>query len=233
MFYQSLKTEEVKDDFLRVAIFYLFLVKQGDWHTTVPGADKIVEYQTNSFKVVALFSLIESLTELTYKDFYKWLSEQPNDNIFPIENAFKLQNLYDQYKGSFGSIRQCVEFFNRLPHKQKNTLCNSVEFRRIGDDSKPHNYFDKKEQSIEKIVKYLYDLRSKFVHNTKFVLSISNMTVVSKDKNKLIITNLPLPVLLEAFEEGVIAHFKSKTQPGNQPTIAKAYGRVNSDIGDN
>lgn len=67
-FYSWLQSDHRKDDFLRVASFYLYLVKRGDWHVRVQGGNEVVDYLTNSFKLVALFSLIESLTDLKHQD---------------------------------------------------------------------------------------------------------------------------------------------------------------------
>ena len=67
-FYASLSKEN-KDEFLRVGSFYLFLAKGGDWH--VSFLDITPDYVTNSFKVVAIFALIESLSEEQHQDFYQ------------------------------------------------------------------------------------------------------------------------------------------------------------------
>lgn len=81
-FYAAL-TDEQKDEFLRVASSYLFLVKQGDWHVTVEGSNPVIDYFTNSFKLVSLFSLIESLSSEKHQDFYEWLGHIGGD-IYPI-----------------------------------------------------------------------------------------------------------------------------------------------------
>lgn len=199
-FYQSLRTNERKDEFLRVASFYLFLVKQGDWKITVPGYDPVIDYLTNSFKLVALFSLTESLTDLTHQDFYQWLSEQPQSEIFPIGGTAELKRLYEQYKVSFGSIRRCVAFFEHLPPNQKHVLCDSIQ-----PGGNPI-------ASIKKLAEFLYQLRSKFVHEGKVVLlQVTGLPMLSLEKNKVIHSNLTISTLLDAFEEGVLAHFQNGT----------------------
>jgi hypothetical protein len=72
-FYAVLRRPELRDEFLRVTSFYRYLVKEGDWQIRVPGYDPVIDYLTNSYKLVALFSLIESLTTLKHEDFYEWL----------------------------------------------------------------------------------------------------------------------------------------------------------------
>lgn len=198
-FYASLTTKD-KDEFLRVANFYLFLVKQGDWYISVPDYDKVIDYFTNSFKLVALFSLIESLTDLKHQDFYEWLSEQEESNVFPISNEKDLKLLYVNYKKSYGSIRRCVNFFEALPEERKITLCNSIQVKH------------KPLVNIKKLAQFLYELRSEFVHSAQLVLQLTESTTYHFDKNnKLTSSKLSLGDLLESFEEGVITYFKNKT----------------------
>lgn len=201
MFYASLPTPARKDEFLRVSSFYLFLVKQGDWYITVPGYDQVIDYYTNSFKLVALFSLIESLSEVQHQDFFQWLSSQTPAEVFSITNKADLKRLHETYKRSYGSIRRCVSFFDRLPSKQKTQLCESIQ-----PGGTPI-------ANIKKLAEYLYQLRSKFVHEAQFVLQISETPLFSFDKNKVTRSTLTVPILLEAFEEGVLAYFNDETRP--------------------
>ena len=124
-FYVTLSDEQ-KDDFLRVASSYLFLVKQGDWHVTVEGSNPVIDYFTNSFKLVSLFSLIESLSSEKHQDFYGWLGHTGGD-IYPISDKAALKHLHEKYKTTFGSIRRCVVFFERLSSAQQLDLCNSIQ----------------------------------------------------------------------------------------------------------
>lgn len=196
-FYHQLQSDHRKDDFLRVASFYLFLVKRGDWHVRVEGVDEVVDYLTNSFKLVALFSLIESLTDLKHQDFFEWLSSQDPSNVFPIKDSETLRKLHEKYKASYGAIRRCVAFFERLPQERKKYLGNAVY---VGGSPL---------ESIQKLAQHLYTLRSKFVHEAVLVLTLSDRPVLSLEKKgKLVQTNLPLPALMETFEEGVLAYFK-------------------------
>lgn len=198
-FYKSVEASKKIDVFHRVTNLYLFLVKRGDWHISVKGYDPIIDYFTNTFKLVALFSLIESLTELTYQDFYKWLSGQDQSIIFPISSKSRLSDLYDEYKKSFGSIRRCINFFERLPDQQKNKLCQSIQV-----DGTPI-------ASIKKLAQFLYKLRSKFVHEARLVLYISDSPIFHLKEKGINLSSLSIDILLDAFEEGVIAYFKKET----------------------
>ncbi len=198
-FYDSLETPERKNEFLRVASFYLFLVKRGDWHISVKGYDPIIDYYTNSFKLVALFSLIESVTELKHQDFYQWLKSQDDTIVFPISDKSDLNNLYSKYKKSFGSINRCVNFFEQLPDQKKIALCQSIRIKDLPIDS------------IKKLAQFLYNLRSKFVHEAEMVLYVNDSPTYHFDKEGLTQSTLSINLLLDAFEEGVIAHFKNET----------------------
>jgi hypothetical protein len=192
-FYTAL-TDEQKDDFLRVASSYLFLVKQGDWHVTVEDSNPVIDYFTNSFKLVSLFSLIESLSSEKHQDFYEWLGHIGGD-IYPISDKAALKQLHEKYKATYGSIRRCVAFFERLSSAQQTDLCNAVQIDGAAV------------KSIKDVAQFLYNLRSKFVHEGEFVLDIANVPVMSRHKNANTLTTLSMPKLLEAFEEGVVAYF--------------------------
>lgn len=192
-FYAAL-TDEQKDEFLRVGSSYLFLVKQGDWHVDVEDSNPVIDYFTNSFKLVSLFSLIESLSSEKHQDFYEWLGHVAED-IYPITDKAALKQHHERYKATFGSIRRCVAFFERLPPRRQAELRDSLKI-----DGAPV-------KSVKDVAQFLYNLRSKFVHEGKFVLDIANVPVMSRHKNANTLTALSMPNLLSAFEEGVVAYF--------------------------
>jgi len=43
-FYDNIKDDDLKNLFLKTASYYLFLVKNGDWHVDIKGSDKKVDY---------------------------------------------------------------------------------------------------------------------------------------------------------------------------------------------
>lgn len=195
-FYESLPDARTKDEFLRVSSFYLFLVKQGEWHVAVEGSDPVVDYLSNSFKVVAL---IESLSDEQYQDFYDWLRERHPKTTFPIRDASALATLNEEYKTSFGSIRRCIAFFNRLPAARQEALCKAISV-----DEKPL-------ASIKKVAEFLYDLRSKFVHEARLVLQLGDCLALSMKGQRVVETRLSADTLLDTFEEGVLAYFNRGT----------------------
>lgn len=196
-FYESLD-DKAKDSFLRVAGLYLFLVKEGDWHVRVKGSNPVIDYFTNSFKLVALFSLIESLSTERHQDFYEWL-EHEGPNIYPVRDKAGLRDLYDKYKLTYGSIRRCVAFFERLPRHHQAKLRASFQI-----DGAPA-------KTMKEIAQFLYNLRSKFVHEGELVLDITSIPVMSRRRGSITLTDLSIPDLLQAFEEGVIEYFVQAT----------------------
>ncbi len=191
-FYASLSTPVKKNQFLRTASFYYYLVKAGGWVVTAHDSNSVIDYLTNSYKVVGLFALIESLSTASHLDFYEWIKTQDPDKLFPIASRSALAALHTEYKKTFGSIRRCVGFFERLPQKRKEVLCAAI---RVNNAPLP---------SIKKVAEYLYSVRSNFVHEGHLVLQISNSTIYSDGKS----VTVAMPGLLEAFEEGLLAYFR-------------------------
>jgi hypothetical protein len=196
-FYTALPDDSRRNQFLRLASFYRYLVKKGDWHVHAEDSVPVVNYLTNSYKLVALFSLIESLSDEPYVDFYSWLNQRDSATTFPIPDTVTLTQLHEDYKESFGSIRRCVAFFRGLPLPRQNALCSAISI-----EGKPLS-------SIEEVAKFLYDLRSKFVHNAYLILEVSNHIVLSQ--RATVRTNLTLNDLLDLFEEGLLAWFCQET----------------------
>jgi len=117
----------------------------------------------------------------------------------PSANKAAIKQLHERYKATFGSIRRCVAFFEHLSSRQQAELCNSIQF-----DGTPV-------KSIKEVAQFLYNLRSKFVHEGELVLDIANVPVMSRHKNVNTLIELSTPKLFEAFEEGVVAYFNHAT----------------------
>jgi hypothetical protein len=85
-FFEAIENDEQKNLFLKTASFYLFLVKKGDWFVDIPGSDKRVDYLTDTYKYIAIFSLIEFLQEKEFMDFYSFLVRRKTNVNFPIND---------------------------------------------------------------------------------------------------------------------------------------------------
>lgn len=189
--------ESRRNEFLRVCASYRYLAKHGDWKIKVRGVNSVIDYLTNSYKLVAVFSLIESLSDLEHRDFYQWLTAKARKAVFPVEDRRTLDTLYREYKTSYGAIRRCEKFFLHLPPDEQRALCGSVTLNK------------KPTTEIKKLAGYLYQLRSKFVHNGELVLEIGGPILVNTDKGR-VHSRLTVPAVFRAFELGLLAHFRNE-----------------------
>lgn len=190
MKYNTIQTDDDKEKFLEVASFYLFLVKNGNWEVNVDGSDSYVEYLDHSYKFIALFSLIESLSSGDFRDFFSYLNTR---NVFPISKE-QLKMLYGEYNKQYGSIQNCRKFFEQYAQHATEKLAKKLI---IGNES----------LFPEGVAKYLYDIRSKFIHECRLVLETSENPTLSNRQNKSVLSNMTLPNFMELFEEGLINYF--------------------------
>lgn len=195
-FFNSIEDDEQKNLFLKTASFYLFLVKQGDWIVNIDGSDPKVSYLTKTYKYIGLFSLIESLQKDKFIDFFSYLLRKKSQVKYPINSRKELENLHKKYKEEFGSIHQSVSFFKSLNKKRQETLVQKLEVKGA-------------EPTIENLSKYLYELRSKFVHEADLILNMSEGTTVGRNGNKIVVCKLSIKDLMTFFEEGLINYFKA------------------------
>lgn len=195
--YYATIPEAKLNDFLRVCTSYRYLAKHGDWKIKVRGFNPVIDYLTNSYKLVAVFSLIESLSDLDYLDFYQWLTARGRKKAFPIESRKSLDALYRDYKTSYGAIRRCVQFFSRLSLEEQKSLCGSVTVNK------------KPTAEIKKLAEFLYNIRSGFVHKAEFAHEISGPIFVVT-KGGLVKSELTVGAVFRAFELGLIEHFRGE-----------------------
>ena len=113
---------------------------------------------------------------------------------WPINDKKELDQWYSKYKKEFGSIHQSVQFFKSLSAQKKADLIKNLEVKNTSP-------------TIENLSKYLYNLRSKFVHEADLVVNLSGITTVSKYGKKIVICNLSLKKIMKYFEEGLIIYF--------------------------
>ncbi len=199
VFYSNLKDDQAKDDFLRVGSSYLFFVRNGDWHVNVERCSPVIEYFTNSFKLVSVLSIVEDLTNKKHIDFFQWLNKKENQNSFPINSKKDLEKYYVSYKEKYGSIHNVKDFFTSLSEETKCNLCKLVT---VNDDEI---------QNIEELIKLIYKARSNFAHSTKYTLELGNHLHFGGTKEKLIVwKNFKIEYLLAAVEEGIVLHFKKR-----------------------
>lgn len=196
-FYRGLSSDDIKNDFLRVGTSYLFFVKSGDWHVNVERSNPVIDYITNSFKLISALSITESVTKKSHIDFFQWLNKKKNRHLFPIENEVLLKQHYELYKKEYGSIYAVKDFFNNLSQVTKDSLC-----RRVTVNGEPIT-------DIEELIKLIYEARSKFTHSTDSILEFSgDFHTGGTKKKRIVFKEFKISYLLAAIEEGIVTHFK-------------------------
>lgn len=200
-YYNSFKEDSVKDEFLRVGTSYLFFVKNGNWHIEVPRSNEVIEYFNNSYKLIGIIGLIESLSEEKYKDFHTWLVMKKNRIEFPIENKEALSKHYQNYKKEHGAIKKCLTFFETLSEFTKNEI-----YKLIKIDSEDID-------NIKIFVEMLYCARSEFAHESSMSLEIGDWFHFGQLNGKKVLwRKFKMKYLLAIFEEGLINHFNKYTE---------------------
>jgi hypothetical protein len=200
-FYDGFQSDEIKDEFLRVSSSYLFFVKNGQWHVDVPRSNPVIDYFSNSFKLVALLAIIESLSSEKFIDFFEWLVRRANKIPFPIENKSTLQKHYNSYKKDYGAIRRCKGFFEALSEESKIEICKLITI-----DGKPLD-------SIEIFVELIYKSRSEFTHSTDISIEMGDWLHLGKYKEKTVLwKKFKFEYLLQIFEEGLVTHFNKHSK---------------------
>ena len=107
----------------------------------------------------------------------------------------KLRAHYSRYKDEFGSIRYCISFFKALSPERQHALISRLEVEGT-------------EPTIENLAKFLYEMRSRFVHEAELVLHMSEEMSIGYHGKKIVVCNLSMKDAMRFFEEGLIAHFQ-------------------------
>ena len=189
--YDGLPSDERREKFLKIAPHYLALVKKGDWHVDIPDANVIIDYLTDTLKFVAIIALIEALSDETHIDFYAYLMRRTTKDEFPLTRD-QITEKYESYNEEYSANRRCISFFRRLPAQRQQELAGLLQL------TDP-------DVSIETFVKFLYQVRSDFVHNAAYAHEISKFQTLSRFKGKPVISGVSIADAMKFFEEGLIA----------------------------
>lgn len=104
---------------------------------------------------------------------------------------------------TLSATKRFIRFFERLDDKCKRRLSLRVQVKQQG-------------QPLEAVAKYLYALRSEFVHEGKLLVEVRAGPVISTRRmgkagpREIVATDLPLEILRETFEHGVLLRFSIK-----------------------
>jgi hypothetical protein len=195
IFYEKIVGNEEKLLFLETCTKYRLIVKDGDWICKLNDSHRVIDYITNSYKLLAIFALIESMANEKHIDFHDWLRERDDD--FPITTKKNLSRLHQEYKATYGSIKKVVTFFERLTTDHQARLCGLLT-----KDKQPM-------ESIKKLAQYLYDIRSKFAHEGKLAVQLHSGPMIQYRDKKSILINISMDDVTEAFELGLINRFRN------------------------
>lgn len=202
-FYDAIPSTSQKLLFLETCGKYRFLVKDGDWTAKVNGNEQVIDYLTNSHKLLGILALIESLNSVKFEQFHNWLRKQPS--VFPIYEK-SLVALNQKYNDEHGATRKVVKFFEALSHNHQARLCGLLT-----KDKQPM-------ASVKKLAQFLYEMRSKFAHEGQPAVALhSNAFLQYKGKDSVLV-KITIADVMEAFELGLIAHFKQMPQSIAGPT---------------
>src|SRR5262249_20230382 len=83
-YFNSIKNDEQKNVFLKTVSCNQLLVKCADLVLNAPNSDKVICYFTNTYRYVAFFSVIESLSEYQFNGFYPYIARLKSRIEIPI-----------------------------------------------------------------------------------------------------------------------------------------------------
>jgi hypothetical protein len=198
--YATLQGDEVKNSFLMLAAFYKFLVKDARVICTDPEFPDYVNYIDETWKYIALMSLIEAAyTDVDYREFYEWLRASPEGLHYPINSHAELDALWQEYLDIYGATHKAVRFFSALPQSAQLLIRNTLD---VGGEPRPIDY----------LAKLLYRIRSEFLHYARLILEFGTGNMLSRRNNKMVVSTLSLSHLQLVFESGLLRRFGFKPQ---------------------
>jgi len=200
--YHNIPDQQERNDFLKIACYYLFFVREGTVTSPNYQAEdlKLVD---QTYKYVAIISFIESLCGgKNYVEFYQWLMGQKN-LVFPINDHHDLTTQYEVYIADYGSKSRVVQFFRSLDRKVIQHLHNS--FIILEDNGTGE--LDEVDKTLDYLVNFLYQIRSDFVHKGELITEFGSDIVWSERKKKQLVSTMDFESIMRVFEMGFLNHF--------------------------
>jgi hypothetical protein len=199
-FYAAISDEQDQALFLRVGSFYRFLVREGHFH--FEDEDLNMSYIDDSYKYIAILSLVEALGGSSggYVSFHDWLHRKMKSTCLTLAESImdSIDRSYIEYNAEHGANQAAFRFFDCLDPQDQQLIQARLEI---------HN----KDNSIKKLVQFLYNIRSKFVHEAQLVLGFGDKTTFECDKGKVIAVNkLSMRDMQTLFEHGFLKRFGYK-----------------------
>ncbi len=208
--YNKIHADKEKNCFLKAISYYYFFVIIGDYTSPIYGKDEL-SFVDHTNKYLAITSIIESLYQENYLDFYEWIMRN-KEQVLPINDKDNLSYKYSLYKNDNGCTVNFVKFFQSLDPRIIIYIQRSIIFL---EDTKGTNELDEKEETIEVISKLLYQIRSDFVHRARLVLEFHPRESISLRSKRIITCSIEMEHLCRIFEAGLLKHFN--ITPDTQP----------------
>lgn len=190
---------EFQRKFLFLATQYLFFVKCANCSVALSGNTLSAKCVRTTYKYIALFALMEAVQTEEYEDFPTYLLRKNGNVSYPINDKSALQSIYAEYNSTQGSVKKVKRFLESLPDQMKKGL-----ERRFLINNRPSD--------MGAIADFLYNVRSKFIHQAQIVFVANNSPFYTVSSKKVYLSCMRLSDLTRAFEKGLIKHFRSKPQ---------------------
>jgi hypothetical protein len=132
--------------------------------------------------------------------FYDWLNINKKSTSVTLAEPVmaSIRRSYEEYNAEHGANQAALRFFNCLDPEDQQFIQDRLEVR-------------DRNNSIKKLVEFLYNIRSQFVHKAQFVLGFGDKTTFEYDKGKVMAVNeLSMQDMQTLFEHGFLKHFGYK-----------------------
>jgi hypothetical protein len=191
-FFGSIQNDKAQNGFLMMASLYKFYVKDG----IISHRDQnYVDHIEETYKYIALFSLIEALCgRRDYIRLYDASEKGASPGVTPSVDSERLQALYDRHKRDQGAVQRLIGFLGSLDAASRSLLQTKLK------GGGP-------EKTAEPIAKVLYQLKSEFLRYAKLILEFGDGAVQSTMKKRAAESGLTLDDLSLFFERGLLIHF--------------------------
>lgn len=204
-FYRNIPNDDLKEKFLKIASLYKFLIQDGVYVVSYDDNPPTrIDYLDNSYKFIALISLIEHLMgKEDFVDFYAWINKNHNRNQVIDEESLK--SLYEAYKEQHGCIKKFTTFFQEyLSAQTQKGVCEKVSsYLKTNEGLK-----DREPYVIEKIAQELYQIRSDFIHNAELVVKLDEGRMLFRKSTKIFeIMSINMIDMKNIFKEGFISYW--------------------------
>jgi uncharacterized protein YlzI (FlbEa/FlbD family) len=166
-----------------------------------PGNEETRE----EFKIIGLTSVIEYLMAgVVYKDPFKYFeSEYEKDEITKDDYKY----FKNSYLGKYGTTRKVVRYFDMyIPREDvEHVLDNITKLNKRGDKGE-------KFKDVEQLAKFIYVMRSEFVHNADMQLLCPPQYDFSLTEvgGKSYIVKVDIESILKIFEKSLVTFWEEK-----------------------